>query len=351
MVSIFQAPFSTPSFIPTVTSAPQRNDEWNTFLLERQRQLEQQIIELQRQAREQQDQILRQLKLLEVQTQRNFNSNFHSQKASNFHNHKEGDFNSQNKLNFNNQKNFNSLQFASAPLSTTTTKPDIESINFTVRPREDFNFAPQIAHNSQPTQKPDIDNINLTIRPSIEQYSFSLQQQQHPIKEPGHFQLFPTFFNNLVNPNQQQQQQHQQTSIQIQSSVQQSQPLEAASFQQLPQRGHQEFNTVPLNAFQIPLSSNQQLPETQLQQRNRGRHFRQESNIGNFGVNPNPSFGAQNFFQQFLPTQERPRDFHQPQQFQSSFFQSGNLNNNLITNEIKDEFKIISKILALNHGI
>lgn len=296
---------------------------------------------------------------MEVQTQKNFNSNYHNQKLSNFNNPKEDNFNSQNKLNYNSQKefNFSPPQFLTPHL--TSPKPDIESINFTVRPREDFNFPPQIpqiqtVHHSQPTQKPDIDSINLTIRPSIEQYSFSVQQpQQPPVKDPGHFQLFPTFFNNLVTHNQQQQPHQQQpTSVQIQPSVQQPQPLEVASFQHLPQRGHQEFNTVPLNAFQIPLSNSQQLPETQHQQRNRGRHFRQETNIGNFGVNPNPSFTSQNFFQQFLPTQERPRDFHQSQQqFQNGFFQSGNIKNNLINNEIKDEFKIISKILALNHGI
>ncbi|XP_058127166.1 involucrin-like [Anopheles ziemanni] len=109
------------------------------------------------------------------------------------------------------------------------------------------------------------------------------------------------------------------------------QPPQLARDQALPLKPFQPFNLFPvLPPLQLGPSpfDQQQLPP--LQQRN--RIFRQEPATGNFGLNQQP----------FRPSQPFASD---SQNLQNLLFQSG------ITSRSAEDFNIITKVLALNHGI
>uniref|UniRef100_A0A182RZ57 Uncharacterized protein n=1 Tax=Anopheles funestus TaxID=62324 RepID=A0A182RZ57_ANOFN len=165
-------------------------------------------------------------------------------------------------------------------------------------------------------------------------------EQQLPFKEAVDFQP--------QQPPQQQQQVSQQgpkttTSVEQVKAI--SQPPQLAREQALPLKPFQPFNLFPVlpplligpNPF-----DQQQLPP--LQQRN--RVFRQEPVTGNFGLNVGPPQQAP-----FRPSQ--PLAFNgqtsvplsDSQNLQNLLFQSG------ITSRSAEDFNIITKVLALNHGI
>uniref|UniRef100_A0A182TN02 Uncharacterized protein n=1 Tax=Anopheles melas TaxID=34690 RepID=A0A182TN02_9DIPT len=172
-------------------------------------------------------------------------------------------------------------------------------------------------------------------------------EQQLPFKEAVDFQ-----------PQQppQQQQQQQQPGVQMTTSVEQvkalSQSPQLARDQALPLKPFQPFNLFPvlppLLLGPSPFDQ-QQLPP--LQQRN--RVFRQEPPFtGNFGLNGGPPPQQQQA--PFRPSQ--PLAFNgQQQQQQQSLTDSQNLQNLLfqsgITSRSAEDFNIITKVLALNHGI
>ncbi|XP_062539794.1 alpha-protein kinase 1-like [Armigeres subalbatus] len=113
-------------------------------------------------------------------------------------------------------------------------------------------------------------------------------------------------------------------------------PPQLSKQQLLPLKPFQSFNVnpapVPLN-IQGPLPVDQQLPQHQ-----RNRVFRHESGTGNFGFN-----------QQFRASQPIPIGGFQPlrsdNQLENLLVQSG------ITTRSAEDFNIITKVLALNHGI
>uniref|UniRef100_A0A182J6U3 Cyclic nucleotide-binding domain-containing protein n=1 Tax=Anopheles atroparvus TaxID=41427 RepID=A0A182J6U3_ANOAO len=109
-------------------------------------------------------------------------------------------------------------------------------------------------------------------------------------------------------------------------------PPQLARDQALPLKPFQPFNLFPVLPPLLvgPSPFDQQLPP--LQQRN--RVFRQEPSTGNFGLNQQP----------FRPSQ--PLAFaSDSQNLQNLLFQSG------ITSRSAEDFNIITKVLALNHGI
>ncbi|XP_040174883.1 putative mediator of RNA polymerase II transcription subunit 12 [Anopheles arabiensis] len=177
-------------------------------------------------------------------------------------------------------------------------------------------------------------------------------EQQLPFKEAVDFQP------QQPPQHQQQQQQQQQSGVQTTTSVEQvkalSQPPQLARDQALPLKPFQPFNLFPvlppLLLGPSPFDQ-QQLPP--LQQRN--RVFRQEPPFtGNFGLNGGPPPQQQQQQAPFRPSQ--PLAFNgQQQQQQQSLTDSQNLQNLLfqsgITSRSAEDFNIITKVLALNHGI
>ncbi|XP_055600064.1 putative mediator of RNA polymerase II transcription subunit 12 [Uranotaenia lowii] len=167
-------------------------------------------------------------------------------------------------------------------------------------------------------------------------------EQQLPFKEPVDFQLIPSKsvaveqIKSISPPAVQQ------------FSIIPPSPPQLSKQQLLPLKPFQPFNinAVPLS-HQPPLPLDQQLPNLQ-----RTRVFRQESSTANFGLNPQPPQSNA----PFRPSQPIPILQQQPNnnpfgslrndnQLQNLLLQSG------ITSRSAEDFNIITKVLALNHGI
>ncbi|XP_053677909.1 mediator of RNA polymerase II transcription subunit 15-like [Anopheles nili] len=178
-------------------------------------------------------------------------------------------------------------------------------------------------------------------------------EQQLPFKEAVDFQPQQSQ-QQLPPPSPQQPALNQGTKVA--TSVEQvkalSQSPQLAREQALPVKPFQPFNLFPvLPPLLIGPSpfDQQQLPP--LQQRN--RVFRQEPVTGNFGLNVGPA-GVPPQQQQsppFRPSQplsfggSSPVPLSDSQNLQNLLFQSG------ITSRSAEDFNIITKVLALNHGI
>uniref|UniRef100_A0A182QNU0 Cyclic nucleotide-binding domain-containing protein n=1 Tax=Anopheles farauti TaxID=69004 RepID=A0A182QNU0_9DIPT len=119
-------------------------------------------------------------------------------------------------------------------------------------------------------------------------------------------------------------------------------PPQLTREQALPLKPFQPFNLFPvlppLLLGPSPFDQ-QQLPP--LQQRN--RVFRQEPNTGNFGLNVGPQQQQQQA--PFRPSQPLGPSATDSQSLQNLLLQSG------ITSRSAEDFNIITKVLALNHGI
>lgn len=121
-------------------------------------------------------------------------------------------------------------------------------------------------------------------------------------------------------------------------------PPQLSKQQLLPLKPFQSFNVNPAPAplnIQPPLPIDQQLPLLQ-----RTRVFRHESGTGNFGFNQPANIP-------FRPSQPIPlvqqtggfQHLRNDNQLQNLLVQSG------ITSRSAEDFNIITKVLALNHGI
>ncbi|XP_058444837.1 putative mediator of RNA polymerase II transcription subunit 12 [Malaya genurostris] len=126
-------------------------------------------------------------------------------------------------------------------------------------------------------------------------------------------------------------------------------PPQLSKQQLLPLKPFQTFN---VNPFPTPLNSQLQLPQDQqLPHLQRNRVFRHESGTGNFGFNSQPQQQSSNA--PFRPSQQLPifqqnsgfQPLRSDNQLQNLLVQSG------ITSRSAEDFNIITKVLALNHGI
>ncbi|XP_067624733.1 nuclear factor of activated T-cells 5 [Eurosta solidaginis] len=321
---------STENFItpkaPTVNEAP-NNGGVNNNLIERQRQLEQQIYQLKLQAQQQQELILRQLKLLEEQTRLN---------------------------------NLPNPTAPTLPVTTTTQtfvqpiqqqqqqqlqqpqqqhhnvqQQQSQAVSFTIRPS--MEFIPNTVTQSTTTffntfpaeqQLPLHDNTNkFALSGSSSNYTpniLPVTQQQLPLNNPVQnvFQNVQNLQSHKANPTQSQATTNGGTSVQIQASNQfkytptfstlQQPPFEVSLFQALPlhhqhqqfQQNHQQQQTqqqqqqaqqqqarqqqsplVPTFLTQALQEQQQQQQQQTLQQQQqqRSRLFRQEVGTSNFG--------------------------------------------------------------------
>jgi hypothetical protein len=169
-----------------------------------------------------------------------------------------------------------------------------------------------------------------------QQQQLQLQQQQQQQRNAGFGQPFAQ---PLI---QQQQVQQIQAISPLPSNLELpvSQPQSFAQFTplpttlELPQRPFQTFNSAPLSILPS-------ITEIAPQGQNRNRVFRQDaSQTGNFGLNN----GNNNNFQIQQQQLINPVD-SLDSQIQNIFLQSG------LNTRSADDFRIISKILALNHGV
>ncbi|XP_053946738.1 putative mediator of RNA polymerase II transcription subunit 12 [Anastrepha ludens] len=305
----------------------------SNYLIERQRQLEQQIYQLKLQAQQQQDLILRQLKLLEEQSR--LNSLPHPTAQT---------------LPVTTTQNFIQQQQAQShpqpqpqpqpQQQTATQQQQSQVVNFTIRPSVEF-IQPNTATQSTTTffntfpveqQLPLHETNNkFSLSGSSSNYTpniLAVTQQQLPTNDP--IQKVFQNLQNLQTPSvsaTQPQATNAGISVQIQASnqfkytptfstVQQS-PLEVSLFQALPQHNHQQFHhqqqqqqqpqqqqhqpqaqqqspLVPSFLSQALLEQQQQqqqqpqqqqqaFQQQQQQQQHRSRLFRQEAGTSNFG--------------------------------------------------------------------
>ncbi|XP_058816373.1 alpha-protein kinase 1-like [Topomyia yanbarensis] len=166
-------------------------------------------------------------------------------------------------------------------------------------------------------------------------------EQQLPFKEPVEFQpvsLRNTFVEQVksISPPSQQ------------FPIIPPSPPQLSKQQLLPLKPFQPFN---VNPFPVPLANQAQLPlDQQLPHLQRNRVFRHESDTGNFGFNSQPQ---QQPNVPFRPSQQIPiiqlnggfQPLRNDNQLQNLLVQSG------ITSRSAEDFNIITKVLALNHGI
>jgi hypothetical protein len=206
-------------------------------------------------------------------------------------------------------------------------------------------------------------NVNVQFIPSIplgHTVGISVEQQL-PFKGPVEFNPDKPDFQKSFNQRQQQFQfrQFQKQQVLNQGFAQQQQPIiqkqvvsQLPTNLELPVRQQQEFNTfsglptsleLPQKPFQTfnsaPLTVLPSLTEIIPSTDTRSRVFRNDAlQTGNFGINPNVQFQQQ----QLIP-------FNNGQNFdaqlQNLLFQSG------ISPRSTEDFRIISKVLSLNHGI
>ncbi|XP_055617144.1 transcription factor SPT20 homolog [Toxorhynchites rutilus septentrionalis] len=185
-----------------------------------------------------------------------------------------------------------------------------------------------------PRNTPSIPFIS-NIPPPNKSFPISVEQQL-PFKEPVNFQS-NTAQGTLIEQVKS-----------ISPPVQQFSPPQLSKQQLLPLKSFQQFNANPTHSLltsQSQLSLDQQLPSLQ-----RNRVFRHESDTGNFGFNQQQRTNTP-----FRPSQPIPiphfqngggfHPFGSDNQLQSLLSQSG------FTARSAEDFNIITKVLALNHGI
>uniref|UniRef100_A0A1A9WYZ4 Uncharacterized protein n=1 Tax=Glossina brevipalpis TaxID=37001 RepID=A0A1A9WYZ4_9MUSC len=339
------------------------NNNVNSYLIERQRELEQQIYQLKLQAQQQQELILRQLKLLE----------------------------DQHKL-----RNAAVARPANTIIQQSQHRmpPQLQELTFTIRPSVEFIPASTTAKISSnyptfPTERRlPLRELNGKFDSNVNANSNSNTFSSNLISSPQHVQ-------NAQHAQQQQQQQFfnnnakrlslQKTKtnspsnvhFQVQESNQFSiasganfpplslaePPAELSLLQSLPQRSHQQF----LNAAIIPQYATNTLLDKQQQ-----RLFRQNTDVGNFGLNQmqiqsSNAIAAtqqqlienQHFYRQYLQPQinsqlqQNARLYRHQREPQPQSGASGNFlfrPNQVNTLPNLEEFNVVNKVLALNHG-
>ncbi|KAL1379567.1 hypothetical protein pipiens_014799 [Culex pipiens pipiens] len=169
-------------------------------------------------------------------------------------------------------------------------------------------------------------------------------EQQLPFKEPVNFQP-----NNQAKPNTVVEQVKSISPPAQQFPIIPPSPPQLSKQQLLPLKPFQPFNVNPAPAplpLQAPLPIDQQLPGLQ-----RTRVFRHETGTGNFGFSqalPHQQSNAPFRPSQPIPLFQQNNGFtplRNDNQLQNLLVQSG------ITSRSAEDFNIITKVLALNHGI
>ncbi|EDS30941.1 conserved hypothetical protein [Culex quinquefasciatus] len=169
-------------------------------------------------------------------------------------------------------------------------------------------------------------------------------EQQLPFKEPVNFQP-----NNQPKPNTIVEQVKSISPPAQQFPIIPPSPPQLSKQQLLPLKPFQPFNVNPAPAplpLQAPLPIDQQLPGLQ-----RTRVFRHETGTGNFGFSqalPHQQSNAPFRPSQPIPLFQQNNGFtplRNDNQLQNLLVQSG------ITSRSAEDFNIITKVLALNHGI
>ncbi|XP_036224765.2 alpha-protein kinase 1 isoform X2 [Bactrocera oleae] len=297
---------------PTSQTAVGVNDNPNqegvsNYLIERQRQLEQQIYQLKLQAQQQQDLILRQLKLLEEQTK--LNPTVQSLPATTTQTFLQP-IQQQHQAQSHPQLTAQPTQ--SVPLSPPTVQQQqSQVVSFTIRPSVEF-IPNAVTESSTSFFNTFPVDQQLPLRERINNFAHGEQrnnytpnilpvtQQQLPINDPVQkiFKNLQNLQSQKGNPTQSQAA-NAATSVQIQASNQfkyaptfptVQTPLEVSLFQALPQHNPQQFHQqqqqqqaplVPSFLSQTLLEQQQQ--QQQQQQQHRSRLFRQEAGTSNFG--------------------------------------------------------------------
>ncbi|KAH8337261.1 hypothetical protein KR059_004601, partial [Drosophila kikkawai] len=306
----------------------------NNYLIERQRALEQQIYQLKVQAQQQQALILRQLKLLEEQTQSRFQASPIAQPST--LQPQQQQLQQQQQSQQLQQQPQQLQQQQHAPLEAIQTALQPPSVGYSIRPSVEFipsTHTKTVIYPTYPIEQ------QLPVRDAVSGHKFAL----HGGNNNNNYQKLPAPSNAVQQIFQNLQQSLQKSNennnvggnLQGQPSNQFGfAPAEASQLQALPQHNYKQFQQ-PQQQLQ---QQQQQQPQLllpnyvsnavfqQQQQQHRARQFRQETGVGNFGLNanveiqpstsfattivsqqsasnPNPSLENQNFYRQHLTPQ------------------------------------------------
>ncbi|KAH8264488.1 hypothetical protein KR038_008979 [Drosophila bunnanda] len=304
----------------------------NNYLIERQRALEQQIYQLKVQAQQQQALILRQLKLLEEQTQSRFQASPIAQ-PSTLQPQQQQVQQTQQLQQQQQSQQLQQQQQQHGPLEAIQTALQPPSVGYSIRPSVEFipsTHTKTVIYPTYPIEQ------QLPVRDAVSGHKFAL----HGGNNNNNYQKLPPpsnavqqIFQNLQQSLQKSNENNVGGNLQGQPSNQFGfAPAEASQLQALPQHNYKQF--------QQPQQQQQQQQQPQLllpnyvsnalfqqqQQQHRARQFRQETGVGNFGLNanveiqpstsfattivsqqpasnPNPSLENQNFYRQHLTPQ------------------------------------------------
>ncbi|XP_017855841.1 PREDICTED: myb-like protein Q [Drosophila arizonae] len=373
----------------------------NNYIIERQRALEQQIYQLKLQAQQQQALILRQLKLLEEQSQSRYQAAPLAQSSTlqpllQQQQQQQLQQQLQQQQQYQQQQQLQLQQQHASLEAIQTLQPP--SPGYSIRPSVEFlpsTHTKTIIYPTYPIEQ------QLPLRDTVAAHKFALHSSNNNNNN-NNYQKLPTatnavqqIFQNLQNlqktaehavsnsqsPNSiagstssSSNNNNNNNHLQLQTSNQFNfAPAEASILQAPPQNNYQPFQQQQQQAQQQQLQQQplllpsyvsnavfqQQQQQQQLQQ-HRARLFRQETGTGNFGLNsenveiqPSNSFGTtivsqqsnldnQNFYRQHLTPQLSSQLQQNAQQY---------LQQQLLQQQNFEELKVISKVLALNHGI
>ncbi|XP_068155490.1 putative mediator of RNA polymerase II transcription subunit 29 [Drosophila tropicalis] len=268
----------------------------NNYLIERHRALEQQIYQLKLQAQQQQALILRQLKLLEEQTQSRF------QAAAPIAQQQQQLPSPQA------QQQQQQQQHGSLEAIQTALQPP--SPGYSIRPSVEFIPSTHTKTIIYPTYP--IEQQQLPLRDAVAGHKFALQgssshnnnnnYQKLPTPTNAVQQIFQNLQQNLQKANENA---NNNNNVHIQPSNQFNfAPGEASPLQALPQHNYQQFQPQQQQQLLLPSYVTNALYQQQQQQQQRARHFRQETGTGNFGLNSNVEIQPSNSFATTIVSQQ-----------------------------------------------
>ncbi|XP_017088699.2 putative mediator of RNA polymerase II transcription subunit 12 [Drosophila bipectinata] len=358
---------TTPAFLASTTNnfvkqEPRSNIQEapnvNNYLIERQRALEQQIYQLKIQAQEQQALILRQLKLLEEQSQNRYQATPIAQPST---------LQPQQQLQQpQQQQQTPPVQQQHGSLEAIQTALQPPSVGYSIRPSVEFipsTHTKTVIYPTYPIEQ------QLPLRDAVSGHKFALQNSNNNANSNNNYQKLqaPTNAVQQIFQNLQQSLQKSNENLQVQPSNQFNfSPAEASQLQALPQHNYKQFQQQPLQQqHQLLVPNYVSNAIFQQQQQHRGRQFRQETGVGNFGLNnnveiqpsnsfattivsqqpsSNPTLDNQNFYRQHLT----PQLSNQLQQNAQQYLQQQQQQQQLLQQQAKSGGEVSP---ALNHGI
>ncbi|KQS52516.1 transcription factor SPT20 homolog [Drosophila erecta] len=294
---------TTPAFLASSTSnyvkqEPLNNlpepPSVNNYLIERQRALEQQIFQLKVQAQQQQALILRQLKLLEEQTQSRFQGSPIAQPST---------LQPQQQQQQQPQQQLPQVQQQHGSLEAIQTglQPPTLGGGYSIRPSVEFipsTHTKTVIYPTYPIEQ------QLPLRDAVSGHKFALHNGNI---NANNFQKPPANAVQQIFQNLQQSLQKSNENSQVQPSNQFNfAPAEASQLQALPHNNYKPFQQQQQQQLLLPnYVSNAVFQQQQNhQQQQRARQFRQETGVGNFGLNSNVEIQPSNSFATTIVSQQ-----------------------------------------------